>query len=316
METVASTFLGLIYVGSLIALDNHSKTKNEYFSQEMKGKKGLKNLFKAGGSTGMPMPIKTQGPQGPQRIPRGQGQGQGQGQGGIPYPQVPLFYHNDNNPGVASNNVYARPVGGEPIYQQAVNLNSSGSQMLEYQLYQQAVNAATPTQQQLDAISGEPYQQVYDNPKYGVSPNYAPFEITGPMGPQNYYNQFQAVNIPNSRATTISACAQNSPTFLSTPLLPKPSVPGSDSWDIGAPQDILAIQNFLSAVQQLGVDTVSSSLKNPSYDIRGDIPNPINVVAPWNNTSITPDLERRPLQCDLPQNGVYGCADSGMVSAM
>ena len=42
----------------------------------------------------------------------------------------------------------------------------------------------------------------------------------------------------------------------------------------------------------IGVDTVSTSLRNPSLDLRGDIPNPKKVVSPWNNTTITSDTNR------------------------
>lgn len=38
-----------------------------------------------------------------------------------------------------------------------------------------------------------------------------------------------------------------------------------------------------------GVDTVGQSLKNPSYDIRGNIPNPKVAVSPFLNSSYDPD---------------------------
>ncbi len=105
---------------------------------------------------------------------------------------------------------------------------------------------------------------------------------------------------------------QNAPNFVATSLLPKPAIPGQQAWEINAPNNILANQNFLSASQQIGVDTTLSSRRNQSYDIRNTIPNPINVVSPWNNTWIMPDLERRPLDCFIPTDqGLYGCGTSG-----
>lgn len=172
----------------------------------------------------------------------------------------------------------------------------NANQLLAYQLYQQAVDAATPNQYQLDSAGGQ------------VPIDHQMFDPV-PMG--NMPAQYQAVNFGNPRADQISVCAQNAPTFVSTSLLPKPTVPGQDSWDIGAPQNILASQDFLSAVQQIGTDTVLGSLRNASYDIRNNIPNPINVVSPWMNTTITPDLERRPLDCFIPENGLYGCGPAG-----
>ena len=49
--------------------------------------------------------------------------------------------------------------------------------------------------------------------------------------------------------------------------------------------------NMLIDVSQYanGVDTVGQSLKNPSYDIRGNIPNPKSVISPFLNSSIEPD---------------------------
>jgi hypothetical protein len=42
-----------------------------------------------------------------------------------------------------------------------------------------------------------------------------------------------------------------------------------------------------------GVTTITSSLKNRTYDIRGDVPNPkINVLS-WNISTIVPDTNIR-----------------------
>lgn len=242
---------------------------------------------------------------------------------GFVYPAYPVqkqFYARENAkanafqaaraplPNVQSNRAYAGPNGAIPQSQANISLNASGDQLLEYQLYQQAVNAATPTLEQLNSISGNSQDQTGNGSslKGGVSSNFAPYGILGSDGPQYYSSEFQAVNMGNARAQQISACAQNAPTFIATSLLPKPMVPGMDSWSVGAPQNILANQNFLAATQQIGIDTVLSSLKNPSYDIRSNIPNPINVVSPWANSSITPDLSRRPLDAYIPDNGLYG----------
>lgn len=45
----------------------------------------------------------------------------------------------------------------------------------------------------------------------------------------------------------------------------------------------------------MGVNTVGSSLKNGSLDIRGDIPNPKINVSPFNNSTIEPDTNIRGL---------------------
>jgi len=226
--------------------------------------------------------------------------------------QIENFYNgNKAANGVQSNQMFAGPDGSKPRGQQNVSLNKSGDQLLAYQIYQQAVNAATPTKQQLDSISGQSQEQTGAGAVAlggGLSDKTAPYNI---MNGNLHDSEFQAVNMGNERAQTISACAQNAPTFVATSLLPKPDIPGQKSWDINAPANILANQNFLAATQQVGVDTVLGSLRNANYSIRPDIPNPINVVSPWMNTTITPSLEQRPLSCFIPSNGIYGCSESG-----
>lgn len=167
-----------------------------------------------------------------------------------------------------------------------------GTQSAAFQLYQQAVNAATPTAAQLERASNLP------------GGGYEFVSTVPPSGNDTIYDA-AAVDFGNRRAELISPCAQNAPTFVATSLLPKMNLPGVPSWDV-VDTEALANQDFLSATQRIGVDTVLSSLRNPSYDIRSNIPNPINVVSPWNNSTITPDLERRPLDGFVPRDGIYG----------
>ena len=55
-------------------------------------------------------------------------------------------------------------------------------------------------------------------------------------------------------------------------------------------------KNFLSAGALVGVNTVGQSLRNANHDLRSDPPNPQVVVSPWLQTTISPDLQRRPLE--------------------
>jgi len=177
-----------------------------------------------------------------------------------------------------------------------------GTQSVAYQLYQQAINAATPTLNQLEMISNQPgggygYIDTPDAP--GIVP---------PSGEDTFYD-FAAVNFGNRRQQEISPCAQNAPTAIASELLPTMNLPGVPSWQVGDTV-ALANQNFLSATQQIGVDTIGSSRKNASLDPRSTIPNPINVVSPWYNSSIQPDLQRRPLDAWVPTNSIYGVGPS------
>ena len=55
-------------------------------------------------------------------------------------------------------------------------------------------------------------------------------------------------------------------------------------------------QNFLTAGYHLGMDTIGQSLRNASHDIRSAPPNPQYKVSIWQQSTITPDLNRRPLE--------------------
>ena len=46
---------------------------------------------------------------------------------------------------------------------------------------------------------------------------------------------------------------------------------------------------------KIGTDTVGQSLKNATYDLRSAPPNPKFVVSPWQNSTIEPDYNIKPL---------------------
>lgn len=58
----------------------------------------------------------------------------------------------------------------------------------------------------------------------------------------------------------------------------------------------LCQQNFLVADHHVGVNTVGQALRNANRQIRSEPANPQVKVSPWLNTTIGPDLARRPLE--------------------
>ena len=54
--------------------------------------------------------------------------------------------------------------------------------------------------------------------------------------------------------------------------------------------------NLLKAGYHTGIDTVGNSLRNANLQLRSEPANPQVNVSPWNNTTISPDLMRTPLQ--------------------
>lgn len=61
-------------------------------------------------------------------------------------------------------------------------------------------------------------------------------------------------------------------------------------------QGSLQDKNFLTAGFHIGINTVGQSLRNANYQLRSDPTNPQVKVSPWNQTTIEPDVNRRPLE--------------------
>jgi hypothetical protein len=61
-------------------------------------------------------------------------------------------------------------------------------------------------------------------------------------------------------------------------------------------QGALTDQNFLTAGYHIGINTVGQTLRNANRQLRSEPPNPQQVVSPWLQTTIEPDINRRPLE--------------------
>jgi len=61
-------------------------------------------------------------------------------------------------------------------------------------------------------------------------------------------------------------------------------------------QGSLADQNFLTAGFHIGINTVGQTLRNPNRQLRSEPLNPQVKVSPWMQTTIEPDINRRPLE--------------------
>lgn len=55
-------------------------------------------------------------------------------------------------------------------------------------------------------------------------------------------------------------------------------------------------KNFLSAGALIGINTVGQSMKNANLQLRSEPPNPQVAVSIFNNSTIEPDFNRRPLE--------------------
>jgi hypothetical protein len=85
-----------------------------------------------------------------------------------------------------------------------------------------------------------------------------------------------------------------------TQLQPEELLPAdaNSQWAQSCPagQGSIGDQNFLTAGHHTGINTVGNSLRNANLQLRSEPPNPQVSVGPWNTSTISPDLNRRPLE--------------------
>ena len=105
-------------------------------------------------------------------------------------------------------------------------------------------------------------------------------------------------------------------------LSPSDLLPESESAEIKAfneknpeGEGILKGVNYLDAGFHIGVNTVGQSLRNANRNLREEPPNPRVVVSPWLNSTIDPDLTRKPLNSCGNNMGGPAPVPSGVESA-
>ena len=81
-------------------------------------------------------------------------------------------------------------------------------------------------------------------------------------------------------------------------LLPTDESKAIQEFNIAKPigEGILQGVNLLDSAFHVGVNTVGQSLRNANRQLRSEPPNPQVNVSPWMNSTINPDLPRRPLE--------------------
>jgi hypothetical protein len=104
------------------------------------------------------------------------------------------------------------------------------------------------------------------------------------MGPQNLDNA--SLNYYSNQM----ADSLNQKNFSANDFLPQEINTDWFNTDITKAQNEIDQSTLIDVARFCqGVDTIGQSLKNPSYDIRGNIPNPKITVSPFLNSSYDPD---------------------------
>ena len=183
-------------------------------------------------------------------------------------------------------------IGRPPFISPDANANGWNGFPEAFSVYQQSINAATPTIENFNSIgSGTP-------------------NLPGPNVFMN--DAFAEANVNHGRANRLSLCAQNfnnasTPLNVASSLLPNPNTDSFEGFEsCGDVNKSLANQVFLTPKGQIGTNLSSGSLRNGNQSFRSEPPNPVLAVGPWNLSSIYPDLTRRPLEGCGPSFGLYG----------
>ncbi len=100
----------------------------------------------------------------------------------------------------------------------------------------------------------------------------------------------------SDKGNTPNSCAFPQDRLRPEDLLPKDAA--NTKWAQANPagQGDINDVNLLNAGFHIGVNTQGQSLRNASHDIRSEPANPRYKVSIWNNSTIEPDLNRKPLE--------------------
>lgn len=158
------------------------------------------------------------------------------------------------------------------IYRYVIKKGSSGSEFMASNSQNSGVykqNAKKPGQSQ----------------QKGVSPS-------EPLGQNEVFASVSGMSTPSTGMPT--SCSKPN---IQNPqeLLPKDT---NNQWAQLNPsgKGELANINLLKAGYHIGIDTIGESLRNANLQIRSEPPNPQSYVGPWNQSTITPDFMRPPLE--------------------
>ena len=99
-------------------------------------------------------------------------------------------------------------------------------------------------------------------------------------------------------------------------LLPTDENKAIQEFNISKPigEGILQGVNLLDSTYHVGVNTIGQSLRNANRQLRSEPPNPQVNITPFNNSTIAPDLPRKPLEvgesCPLSSSQAQGTSVS------
>ena len=99
-------------------------------------------------------------------------------------------------------------------------------------------------------------------------------------------------NIKNAKIATIIGKQE---TINPADLLPKDQNSKFARMNPRGQGDLMGV-SLLEAGHHVGINTVGQSLRNANLQLRSEPANPQMNIGPWNNTTMGPDVSRRPLE--------------------
>lgn len=126
------------------------------------------------------------------------------------------------------------------------------------------------------------------------SPHKKEAGVPNAANPAGQNERYAAVSGVSSGAQGLPPSCTRQPVANPAELLPS----GNNAWGKLNPAGEGDLQNvnLLKAGYHAGVNTVGNTLRNANLQVRSEPPNPTSNVSPWNNTTISPDLMRVPLE--------------------
>lgn len=122
-------------------------------------------------------------------------------------------------------------------------------------------------------------------------------------GQQGYNDQFSPMDETNDglavfKTARRETCGSNqdcNPEDLFDADKYLPQEVNDDWFEVMAEPVSVKNRHLINVTKPIGINTIGTSLGNPSYDIRGTPANPKFVVSPWLQSSIEPDHNLKPL---------------------
>ena len=142
-------------------------------------------------------------------------------------------------------------------------------------------------EEKVEAASGGDLVDFYNENLKGLDTDYVVNGTTDNLPESNYDNNYTlGVNVDDEEFVKLGGVPDTNK-LISDDLLPKKSEDWFETPNVGT--NVEDANLLADALFRGGINTVGTTNKNASYDLRGNIPNPKITVSPWNNSSYDPD---------------------------